>query len=417
MIKINKDILNFINTCEQDCKTEFDKINTIEFNNQLKVLNAFNNCHVQARHFIGSTGYGHNDIGKEKLCEVFSNIFHTESAFVTPLISCGTEAISQTLFGLLRPNDTMLCISGTPYDTLKNVIFGIEGQDIGSLKDYNIKYRQVDLIDNDFDKTGIIKAIKQYNPKIIYIQRSRGYSDRNALNICQMKSIFATIKNLTNAYIVVDNCYGEFCEELEPTDVGADIIIGSLLKNIGGGIAPTGGYIAGKEKLVEQIVYKVTSPALSADNGSYEPGYKLYFMGLFQANHIVAQAKKMAILTSAVMQKLGYETVPKLGDTLSDIVCCIKFKDREKLINFTRAIQMASAVDSDSMLEAGEMDGYEDLIIMASGSFNQGSSIELSCDGPIREPYSAYLQGSLNYSHGKLALMSAIEKANLYNLN
>ena len=408
MIEINNKVLTLINECEKDCSSQFEEISRIEFENQLKVLNAFNKNRIQAFHFIGSSGYGHNDIGKEKISDVFKDIFHTESAFVSPLISCGTEAISHTLLGILRPNDTMLCISGTPYDTLKNIIFGVEGKDVGSLKDYGIKYKEIDLVNNDFDIPSIEKTIKKYSPKMVYIQRSRGYSLRNALSIAQIERAIKAVKKLTNAYIVVDNCYGEFTETLEPTDVGADLVVGSLLKNMGGGIAPTGGYLAGKEELIEQIIYKMMSPALGADNGSYEPGYKAFFEGVFVSPHVVAEAKKVVVLASACLNKLGYETIPKLGDKLGDIVCCIKFNDKNKLINFTRAIQYASAIDSDSVLEAGEMDGYDDLIIMASGSFNQGSSIELSCDGPMREPYAGFLQGSLSYAHGKIGLMNAI---------
>lgn len=409
MIKIDNDILNFINDCEKDCLIKFQEIEAIEFHNQLKVLNAFNKNHIQAYHFIGSSGYGHNDIGKEKISDIFKDIFNTESAFVSPLISCGTEAISQTLFGILRPNDCMLSISGTPYDTLKQVIWGVEGKNIGSLKDYNIGYYEVPLKGDEFDEPEIVKAILKYNPKIVYIQRSRGYSLRNALSIKQIEDIIKTVRNHTKAYIVVDNCYGEFTEEKEPTDVGADLVVGSLLKNMGGGIAPTGGYIAGKQELIELISYKLTSPALGVDTGSYEAGYKSFFQGVFLSPHVVAQAKKLVVLASVALSKLGYDTVPKLTDNISDIVCYIKFNDKDKLINFTRAIQQASAIDSDSVLEAGEMDGYEDLIIMASGSFNQGSSIELSCDGPMREPYAGYLQGCLSYQHGKIGLINAIK--------
>ena len=409
MIEINEKALELVNTCEIESSEQFKEIERIEFENQLKVLNAFNENQIQAYHFLGSSGYGHNDIGKEKISKLFADIFHTEDAFVSPLISCGTEAISQSLFGILRPNDYMLSISGTPYDTLKNIIHGVEGKNVGSLKDYNIHYAEVALRDNDFDIENIIKAIKEYNPKILYIQRSRGYSLRNALTIAQIEKVIKAVKPYTNAWFVVDNCYGEFTETKEPTDVGADLVIGSLLKNMGGGIAPTGGYIAGRAELIELISYKMTSPALGVDTGSYEPGYKLFFQGLFNSSHVVAQAKKLVVLTCRVMNKLGYKTVPEVNGSLSDIVCCIEFNDKTKLINFTRAIQYSSAIDSNTTLEAGEMDGYADLIIMASGSFNQGSSIELSCDGPMREPYAGYLQGCLNYQHGKIGLINAVK--------
>ena len=409
MIKISNEALSIINKNEQRCAAKFNEIEEIEFYNQLKVLNAFNDNDIQSFHFIGSTGYGHNDIGKEKISALFASIFGTEDAFVSPLISCGTEAISQSLFGILRPGDTMLSIAGTPYDTLMNIIYGVEGKNVGSLKDYNINYAEVPLKNNDFDIDAILATIKQLNPKILYIQRSRGYSLRNALTIAQIERVIKEVRKVTNAYVIVDNCYGEFTEKLEPTNVGADLVIGSLLKNMGGGIAPTGGYIAGKKELVELISYKMTSPALGVDIGSYEPGYKAFFEGLFISPHIVAQAKKLVVLTSSAMEELGYKTVPSINEPLSDIVCCIQFNDKTKLVNFTRAIQYSSAIDSNSMLEAGEMDGYADKIIMASGSFNQGSSIELSCDGPMREPYAGYLQGCLSYQHGKIALANAIE--------
>ena len=409
MINFNELDLDFINQCEHDCLEKFKEIDAIELENQLKVLNAFNKNDIQAYHFIGSSGYGHNDIGKEKISKLFADIFHTEDAFVSPLISCGTEAISQALFGILRPGDNMLSISGEPYDTLKNIIHGVEGKNVGSLKDYCIEYNKVDLVNNDFNVPEIIKAIKQYNPKIIYIQRSRGYSLRNALNISQIENIIKEVKNITSAYIVVDNCYGEFTETLEPTDVGADLVIGSLLKNMGGGIAPTGGYLAGRAELIELISYKLTSPALGVDIGSYEPGYKLFFEGVFVSPHVVAQAKKLVALTSVALNKLGFKTIPTISNTLSDIVCTIQYNDKNKLLSFTRAIQASSAIDSNSYLEAGEMDGYEDKIVMASGSFNQGSSIELSCDGPMREPYAGYLQGCLSYTHGKIGLLNAIK--------
>ena len=410
MIELKNEVLNFVKTAEEECKEKFAQIEEIEFYNQLKVLNAFNSAQVEARHFIGSTGYGHNDIGKEKICEVFAKIYKCEDAFVSPLISCGTEAISQSLFGLLRPGDNMLCISGTPYDTLKKVIYGEKGRNIGSLKDYKIGYSEVDLINNQFDTPAILKAIKKQKPKLIYIQRSRGYSLRNALNISQIEEIISEIRRINKtAIIMVDNCYGEFTETREPTEIGADLVVGSLLKNMGGGVAPTGGYMAGKKDLIELISYKFTSPALGVDIGSYEAGYKSFFEGVFVAPHVVTQSMKLTALASVALSKLGYYVNPKINDTFSDIVCCINFKDKNKLIKFTRAIQNVSAVDSNSILEAGEMDGYEDLIIMASGSFNQGSSIELSCDGPMREPYAGYLQGSLTYQHGKIGLTYAIQ--------
>lgn len=409
MIKLNEKAIKIVNEAEQKCKPLFANIEQIEFENQLKVLNAFNENNVQAYHFAGSNGYGHNDLGREKLCQVFASCFHTEGALVSPLVTCGTEAISKSLYGLLRPGQNMLCISGTPYDTLHDVIWGVEGKNVGSLKDYNISYNQVELINNDFDLKGIAEAIKKYNPNLVYIQRSRGYALRNALTIAQIKRAIDEVRKYTKSTIMVDNCYGEFTETLEPTDVGADIVAGSLIKNLGGAIAPCGGYVAGKKDLLELISYQMTSPAVGFDAGGYELGYKSFFQGLFNAPHIVSQSVKLVRLASMAISSLGLTTIPTLEQPISDIVCCIKFNEPGKLINFVKAIQQGSAIDSNTIPEPCDMEGYADQIIMASGSFNQGSTIELSCDGPIRPPYAGYLQGCQNYSHGKIGLINAIQ--------
>lgn len=409
MIQLNEKAVEIVNRAEQDCLKFFKSIEQTEFENQLKVLNAFNACNVQAYHFAGSNGYGHNDLGKEKLCQVFASIFHTEDALVSPLISCGTEAITKCLLGLLRPHQNMLCITGTPYDTLHDVIWGVEGKNVGSLKDYDIGYNQVELIENNFDLPAIKSAIEKYNPTMIYIQRSRGYSLRNALTIEQIERAIKCVKSVTNAIILVDNCYGEFTETKEPTDVGADVVVGSLIKNLGGGIAPCGGYVAGKKDLLELISYQITSPAVGFDAGGYELGYKAFFQGIFNAPHVVAQSIKLVRLASVAIASLGYDTTPNLNEPVSDIVCCIKFNDPNKLINFVKAIQQGSAIDSNTSPVPSDMEGYADQIIMASGSFNQGSTIELSCDGPIRPPYAGYLQGCVNYMHGKIGLINAIQ--------
>lgn len=410
MIIPNNQAVEFVNRCEKECNNRFAEIANIEFNNQLKVLNAFNQANLSERHFIGSFGYGHGDIGKDITNEIFATIFNTESAIASPMLTCGTATISHTLLGILRPNDLMLCVSGTPYDTLKDVLFGTT-EDIGSLKDFNIKYDQIDLIDNDFDYDNIVKYLNNNKVKMLYVQRSRGYEWRNAINISQMEKLFKLVRNASpDTIIVVDNCYGEFVERLEPTDVGADVVMGSMIKNIGGGIAPTGGYVAGPEKIINMIACHLFSPALGIDSGSYSEGYKLILQGLFVAPHIVAEAKKVAVLTAKCVNTLGYQTIPSNDDVISDIVCSIKFGEPDILIKFCRAIQNASPVESNTMLEPSEMSGYADKIIMASGSFNQGSSIELSCDAPIREPYIAYLQGSLSYAHGKIGLIYALQK-------
>ena len=408
MINLNKKAIEIVNAAEEKCKPLFAEIEQIEFENQLKVLNAFGTNNVQAYHFAGSNGYGHNDLGKEKLCQVFASVFHTERALVSPLISCGTEAITKCLLGLLRPGQNMLCLSGTPYDTLHDVIWGIEGKNVGSLKDYNIEYNQVELKDNDFDIPAVKQAILKHNPDLIYIQRSRGYELRNALTISQIEKVLKEVKTLTNATILVDNCYGEFTETREPTDVGADVVVGSLIKNLGAGIAPCGGYVAGKSDLLELISYQISSPAVGFDAGGYELGYKAFFQGIFTAPHVVAQSVKIVRLASMAISSLGYQTIPSITQPISDIVCVIKFEEPNKLINFVKGIQQGSAIDSNTVPVPCDMEGYADQIIMASGSFNQGSTIELSCDGPIRPPYAGYLQGSLSYAHGKIGLTNAI---------
>jgi len=409
MINKNKDIVDFVNSCELELQDEFKKINEVELVCLEKVLNAMNEIGLEERHLVGSTGYGHNDIGKDITNEIFAKVFNTESAYVSPLFTSGTAGISHTLLGLLRPNDTMLCISGTPYDTLHTVIYG-NGNDNGSLKDFNINYAEIELDNGDFNYKKIEEYLSKNLVKIIYIQRSRGYELRNALTIEKIEKVIAFVKKLSNAIVVVDNCYGEFVETREPTDVGADVIVSSMIKNIGGGVATTGAYVAGKEELIERIACHLSSPALGFDTGSFQLGYRQFLQGLFMAPHVVSEAKKTVRLTSLIMQKYGYTTVPSLNDELSDIVCAIKFEDKDMLINFCTSIQSVSAVDSNAYIVPSDMPGYEDQIVMASGSFTQGSSIELSCDGPIRPPYIAYLQGGLCYTHGKLALINALSK-------
>lgn len=409
MLKQDLEIVNLVQATEVQLEPEFKLINQVEEYNLSKVLNAFNECGLEERHFVGSTGYGHNDIGKEITNEIFAKVFNTECAYVSPLFTSGTSGISHTLLGILRPNDTMCCISGTPYDTLETILFG-NGKDNGSLKDFGINYEQIDLKDGDFNLKAIEQYLKNNTPKVIYIQRSRGYELRNALTISQIEVAIKLVKSMSKAIIIVDNCYGEFVETREPTDVGADVMVSSMIKNIGGGIAPTGAYVAGKRHLVEQIACHLTSPALGFETGSYELGYRKFLQGLYIAPHTVSECKKVVRLTSAVMTKLGYHTIPSIDQKLSDIVCAIEFNDKNKLVEFCRGIQFASAVDSNAYLEPSDMAGYEDQVIMASGSFTLGASIELSCDGPIRPPYVAYMQGSLCYAHGKLALINTLSR-------
>ena len=415
MLEKDEEIKKIVLDAEDSLTAEFKKIEKVEMLNLEKVLNAFNNAGLEERHFTGSTGYGHGDIGKEITNKIFKIVFNTEDAYVSPLFTSGTSGISHTLLGILRPFDTMCCISGTPYDTLKTVIYG-NGDDNGSLLDYKVNYEEIALKDNNFDYLKIEKYLKTHNPKVIYIQRSRGYEIRNALTISQIEKVIKLVKSNSSAYVVVDNCYGEFVEEKEPTDVGADLMVSSMIKNIGGGIAPTGAYIAGKATLVEKVANHLTSPALGLETGSYEPGYRKFLQGLFIAPHVVSECKKVVRLMSKVFSKLGYETIPTCDEPQSDIVCSIMLNNREKLIEFCRGIQYASAVDSNACLEPSSMAGYEDEVIMASGSFTLGSSIELSCDAPLRAPYCAYFQGSLCYTHGKLALINSLSLMKKKNL-
>lgn len=398
-----------VENANKKCLKQFDFIDNISLYNQEKVLNAFQNNAVQARHFNGTTGYGYDDIGRDTLGKVFANTFNTETAIVSPNILSGTHALTLVLFGLLRPKDTLLSICGDLYDTLADVI---NGKNIGSLRDFDINFDKIELKNNDFDIDKIMNYLKtNLSTKLVFIQRSRGYSWRDALSIEKIQKVIKVIKkDYPNMIIAVDNCYGEFVEKLEPTDVGADVICGSLIKNPGGGIAQTGAYIAGKANVVEQIGYRMTSPSIGTEVGSYQTGYLSFYQGFFMAPHIVANAKKSSVLFGQVFNDLGYETMPEPNNDCYDIIRSIKFNTAEELIEFIRAIQAASPVDSNVVPYPWEMPGYEDKVIMAAGAFVQGSSIELSADSPIKAPYIAYLQGGLTFEHAKLAACYAVEK-------
>lgn len=389
------------------CRQFLDNIDDITLFNQSKVLRAFQNNKIAARHFVGSNGYGYDDVGRDALARVFADTFNTESAIVSPLICSGTHAITIALFGLVCSGDCILSITGAPYDTLADVIDGTAG----SLSSYNIEFVQTQLLDNgDFDYDAIKQAIASHKPKVVYIQRSRGYAWRKSLTIEDIAKVVGFVRNLDcNCCIAVDNCYGEFVEEREPTDVGADVCIGSLIKNIGGGLAPTGGYIVGKKCYIDIIANRFTSPSIGAEVGSYVAGYRMLYQGLFVAPHTVGEAKKAVVLFSTALNELGYEVCPTDFDSLSDIVCSIKFGDRDKLIAFCQAIQSVSPVDSHVVPQPWAMPGYADQVIMSAGCFVQGASIELSCDAPIREPYIAYLQGSLTLQHAIIALDKVLQ--------
>ncbi|MCH5162611.1 MAG: methionine gamma-lyase family protein [Clostridiales bacterium] len=385
-------------------KPQFEKVEETSLFNQRKVLDAFRKNRVALRHFAPSTGYGYDDASRDTLNRLYADVFGAEDGIVSPMIASGTHALTIAMFGLLRPNSTLLFATGKPYDTLNDVIFG-DGN--GSLKDYGIKCELVPLKDGRPDLKTISKACAKFNPRVVMIQRSRGYDMRPALSVDDIKSI-CNIAAENNAMTLVDNCYGEFTEKTEPTAC-ADVIVGSLIKNPGGGIAPTGGYICGKARAIQMIEGRLTAPSIGREVGSYAGDYRPFYQGLFLAPHTVAQSVKTAMLFSEVFSSLGYETLPKTGESYDDIICSIKFGDPDKLISFCRAVQSASPIDSFAAPEPWDMPGYNDKIIMAAGAFVQGASIELSCDAPIRPPYVAYLQGGLTFEHGIIALEECLK--------
>ncbi len=385
---------------EKMLKNQFKRIEEIAFFNQKKVLNAFFENRIQNSHFSGTTGYGYDDKGRDTLANLFATVFKGEKAIVSPVLTCGSHAISTVLFGLTRPGDTILSISGNLYDTLTETLFG-EGN--GSLQDYGIDFNQLELEKNEFNTHEIMENIKKIKPKVIFIQRSRGYTSRKALSISQIENICNQIRNeYKNGFIVVDNCYGEFVEKREPLEVGADVVVGSLIKNPGGGIAPTGGYIVGSEKAIDLISCRFTSPSLKLEVGSYESGYRLFYQGLFLAPHTVSQALKGAYLIGKVMEEKGYVSFPKSDENSYDIIKSVVFNTEEELVEFVQKIQKFSPIDSFVLPLPWEMPGYEDQVIMAAGTFVSGASIELSCDSPIKKPYIAYFQGGLTYEHVKI---------------
>ena len=393
---------------EEKLSSLFKRIDDIAFYNQKKVLKAYNEARVNTQCFAGTTGYGYGDLGRETLAKVYAKAFGGESAIVSPLLTCGTHTISTVLYGLLRRGDVMLSVSGQPYDTILNTIFG---KDNNSLEELGVIYKQIDLLKNsEFDYPKIEKMVKKLKPKMVYLQRSRGYSERNAISPYKMKELFDLVKKLSpKTFIVVDNCYGEFVDKIEPTDVGADVIMGSLIKNAGGGLASTGGYIVGSQKAIDLIATRFTNPSLKTEVGSYEFGYRVYFQGFFLAPHTVAQSLKGACLIGQIMQDLGYKVIPSNDIQPQDIVKSVVFGNAEDLIKFVQTVQSISPVESYVTPYPWDMPGYDDKVIMAAGTFIGGSSIELSCDGPIREPYIAYFQGGLTYEHVRVLAEKLLE--------
>lgn len=407
-LKISEEVVKLIEDAEKDCQEEFSKIDRNGYFNSLKVLSSFHKNEITESHFNATTGYGYNDLGREGIEKVFSDILGAESALVRSQFISGSHALNVCFFALLRPGDLLLSISGKPYDTLDQVI-GIE-ENPSSLKSFGVSYDQIELIDDDFDYVGIEEYLKKHKVKVIEIQRSKGYSTRKSISIDKVEKVISLIKKIDQSVIVmVDNCYCEMVGVKEPTEVGADVMVGSLIKNLGGGIAPNGAYIVGRKDLIDLCAERLTLPGEGAEVGPTLGINKQILQGVFMAPSVVASALKTAVLTSRVLEKLGYDVEPHYQEERVDIVQNIIFRDSEKLIRFTRGIQQGSPIDSNALVEAWDMPGYNDKVVMASGSFTQGSSIELSCDGPIRDPYIAYMQGGLTYDYGKLGLMKAVE--------
>lgn len=406
---MQEEILEYIHNQEQELKEQFDKIDLIVEKNSLKVLDAFQKNHLSESHFSSTTGYGYNDIGRDTIEKIYSCIFKSEDALVRSQFISGSHALTVCLFALLRPNDTLLSISGLPYDTLHEVI-GIK-ENKSSLRSYNINYEQIDLIKDDFDYKKIEEVLKSKKIKVIEIQRSKGYSTRKSISINSLKKVITFIKNISpETIIMIDNCYCEFVSEVEPIEIGADIVVGSLIKNLGGGIAPNGAYIVGKKELVELAAERLTVPGEGKDVGPTLGINKQILQGLFLSPSVVGSALKTAILTSKVLEDMGYKVEPRYNEERVDIVQNIIFENRDDLIRYCVGIQKGSPVDSFAIPMPWDMPGYDDQVIMAAGAFTQGSSIELSCDGPLRSPYIAYQQGGLTYEYGKLGLISAIEE-------
>lgn len=408
-LKIDPNLQAFSKQVEQDCKPVFEQIEEIGAYNETKVLSAFIECGVSESHLKGSTGYGYDDRGREVLDQVFAKIVGAEDALVRHNFVSGTHALSVALFGILRTGDKMVSLTGAPYDTMEEVI-GLRGEGNGSLKDFGIGYEQVDLLgDGSVDLAGVWK--KAAGCKVAYIQRSRGYSLRESLTIAQIEAMIQTVRSVNpEAIVIVDNCYGEFVERVEPTQVGADLIIGSLIKNPGGGIAETGGYIAGKARLVELCAYRLTAVGVGKEVGCTLNQSRGMFMGLFLAPSVVVNALKTSVFALRMFRQLGYEVFPAYDAVRTDIIAAIQLGDAQKLVAFCQGIQKGSPVDSFVSPVPWDMPGYESAVIMAAGAFTLGASIELSADAPLREPYAVWLQGGITYHTGKIGIMMAAQQ-------
>ena len=406
---IKKEILELSKEVEKEIEPIFKKIDEIKEKNSLKVISAFQKCGLSEMHLHTSTGYGIDEIGRNKIEEIYAEIMKTEDALVRAQLISGTHALAVTLFGILRPGDTMLSITGAPYDTLQTIIGTSKEKSKSSLKEWGINYEQIELLNDDFNIEAIKARVQKQDIKLIEIQRSKGYSSRKSLTIDKIEKAIKAIREVNKEVIImVDNCYGEFVESREPTEVGADIIVGSLMKNLGAGIATSGAYIAGKKDLIELCAERLTAPGVGKEIGPSLNQNTLFIKGLFFAPSVVASSVKTAVFASRILERLGYNVNPKYDEPRADIVQTIELGSAEKLIKFCQGIQKGSPIDSNVIPEPSPMGGYDDNIIMAAGTFTEGSTIELSCDGPIREPYTAYMQGGLTYEYGKLGILKAI---------
>ena len=404
---VKEDVIELSKKVEKEIKPQFEQIEETCEKNSLKVLKAFQDNRISEVHFGSTTGYGYDDIGRDTIEKVFAQVLGAEDALVRSQFISGTHALTVALFAFLRPGDTMLSINGKPYDTLDEVIGIVENK--SSLKSYGINFEKIELIDNDFNYEEIQKTLENKKIKLIEIQRSKGYANRKSISIEKVEKVIKAIREIdNNVIIMVDNCYCEFVGEKEPTEVGADIMVGSLIKNLGGGLAPNGAYIAGKKELVNLAAERLTAPGEGREVGPTLGINKSILQGLFFAPSVVASSLKTAVFASKMLEELGYKTEPRFNEKRADIVQTIEFGNAQDLIKYCQGIQMGSPVDSNSVPEPWDMPGYTDKVIMAAGSFTQGSSIELSCDGPIREPYLAFQQGALTYEYGKLGVLKAI---------
>ncbi|MCI8546343.1 MAG: hypothetical protein HFJ44_03830 [Clostridia bacterium] len=402
------DIDKIICEVEEDIKDQIAEVDARCMRNSMRVLDAFQKNRIADVHFNSTTGYGYDDIGRDTIEKVFADIFHTEDALVRTQFISGTHAITVALFANLRPGDTLLSISGKPYDTLDSIIGFNDNK--SSLKSYGIKYEQIDLVDDDFDIEKIKERLSKKDVKMIEIQRSRGYATRKSLSLDKIERAIKAVREVNDEVIImIDNCYGEFVDDIEPVDVGADFMVGSLIKNLGGGLAPNGAYIVGKKEIIELCAERLTAPGQGKEVGPTLGINKNILQGIYMAPSVVASSIKTAIFTARLLEKLGFEAVPKFDEKRSDIVQTIIFRNEEKLVRYVQGIQTGSAIDSESVPMPWDMPGYTDKVIMASGSFTQGSSIELSCDAPIRDPYIAFQQGALTYEYGKIGVIKAVK--------